>query len=137
MSLVLDNSVSIAWFVPDERNVETQRLLDRVIRDGALVPSLWALEVANALIFAQRRGRISDEHRAKALHDLADLPIAFDAETHTRAWGATLGLAERFDLTLYDACYLELAQRSALPLASLDRELQAAGRALGIELLGV
>ena len=45
-------------------------------------------------------------------------------------------LSERYRLTLYDAAYLELAQRLQLPLATLDQELRAAANALGIPLLG-
>jgi len=41
------------------------------------------------------------------------------------AWDPTLSLAQRCRLTLYDAAYLELAQRLRLPLASLDQALRA------------
>jgi predicted nucleic acid-binding protein len=64
------------------------------------------------------------------------LEISVDQETDTFAWTSSLQLADRFSLTLYDACYIELAQRRELPLASLDRELRTAGRALGLPLLG-
>jgi predicted nucleic acid-binding protein len=67
---------------------------------------------------------------------LSALPIEIDEQTQARAWEDTLHLADRFTLTFYDACYLELAQRTGLPLASLDRELRAAAAALGLELLG-
>jgi predicted nucleic acid-binding protein len=60
-----------------------------------------------------------------------------DADTSTYAWSATLRIAERLSLTMYDAAYLELAQRRGLPLATLDRDLQAAAPALNIALLGL
>jgi predicted nucleic acid-binding protein len=56
--------------------------------------------------------------------------------TKTHSWTKILNLADRFRLTLYDAAYLELAHRRSLPLASLDQELRAAGRALAVPLLG-
>jgi predicted nucleic acid-binding protein len=137
VALVLDSSAAVAWFMPDEQSSEAQRLLDVVTEHGAIVPSLWPLEVANSLLIGVRRNRVSPEHCRSAMTWLGELPITIDNETTTRAWGVTFHFAARFGLTLYDACYLELAQRRELPLASLDRELRAAGRALGLKLLGV
>jgi len=71
-----------------------------------------------------------------SLVELGFMPITIDADTNGYAWSTTLRLAERFALTLYDAAYLELAQRRSLPLATLDRDLRAAALAANIELLG-
>jgi predicted nucleic acid-binding protein len=136
-SIVIDSSVTVAWFVPEERTEATQILFDQVIEDGALVPLHWRLEVGNALLMAQRRKRMSDAQRHDALDQLLRLQLTTDVETNERAWIASLALAERFRLTLYDACYLELAQRSGLPLASLDGDLCAAAQAVRIPLLGL
>jgi predicted nucleic acid-binding protein len=135
MSFVLDSSATIAWLMPDEHNRTAHNLLDRIEERGAVVPTIWRIEIGNSLLFAHRRGRISLVHRAAALRHLDTLPIEVDPETLSLAWSATLGFADRFRLTLYDACYLELAQRRALPLATLDKDLRAAGRKLGIPLL--
>ena len=135
-ALVLDSSVTIAWFMPDEHSPAPQQVLERVAEDGAIIPTLWRLEVGNALLFAVRRNRISADLRRAALTQLAALPIAVDPDTHSHAWSETTALADRFRLTLYDACYLELALRQRLPLASLDGDLRAAARALDIPLLG-
>lgn len=83
-----------------------------------------------------RRGRHDRAFRDATLADLAVLPISLDPETDRQAWGATAQLAARHGLTLYDAAYLELAQRRSLPLATLDRELRSAGSAEGVVLLG-
>ncbi|UFP95681.1 type II toxin-antitoxin system VapC family toxin [Gloeobacter morelensis] len=136
MSLVLDSSVALAWLFSDEVTPATQNVFDTVLADRAWVPSLWRLEIANALQMGVRRGRISAEFRDASLIDLALLAIAVDPETDTFAWSATLRLAERYQLTLYDAAYLELAQRLNVPLATLDQELRTAGSALGLVLLG-
>lgn len=137
MSLVLDGSATVAWLIPDERAVASQRVLDQVGEAGAVVPMLWRLEIGNALTLAVRRKRISRADRADALAKLSDLPIEADSETFVHAWTSTLALADRFGLTLYDACYLELAQRRNLPLATLDKDLRKAAKALDIPLLGV
>ena len=126
----------MAWVYSDERTSAVEHVLHVVIQSGGWVPVIWRLEVANALQQGIRQRRIDANLRDQAIADLAALNIATDAETNRFAWNETLTLADRFRLTLYDACYLELAQRRELPLATLDRELRAAGRTLGLELLG-
>ena len=100
------------------------------------MPALWRLEVANSLTVAVRRGRIDADFRRAALVDLALLDITTDDQTGVQAWGETLNMADRFQLTVYDAAYLELAERRTLPLATLDAELRAAAKALGVRLVG-
>jgi predicted nucleic acid-binding protein len=134
--LVIDSSITVAWLVPDERSAETQRTLDRVIENGAVVPIHWRLEVGNALLMALRRRRLSVHQRNEALDLLLSLQLTTDDDTIERAWIVTLDIAERFQLTLYDACYLELAKRRRLPLATLDRELRDAAQQIGVELAG-
>ena len=137
MSLVLDASLTLTWYFDDEATPGTEAVLDRVSEAGAVVPGLWRLEVANGLQSALRRGRIASEYRDEALAELAQLPIAIDADTGTYAWTTTLRLAERFGLTIYDATYLELAQRRSLSLATLDKALREAATALDVTLLGL
>ncbi len=136
MSLVLDSSVTLAWTYSDEITLAVQEVFDRVAAGSAIVPALWRLEVANALQMGVRRARLDAAERDATLADLATLDIRTDAETDTHAWSGTVRLAERFGLTVYDASYLELAQRRALPLASLDHELREAANACGVPLLG-
>jgi predicted nucleic acid-binding protein len=136
MSLVLDASLTLSWYFEDERKPTADAVLDQVAENGAVVPSLWRIEVANGFQTALRRKRIDAEFRDRALHHLGLLPIMLDPETDTYAWTATLRLADRFGLTVYDATYLELAQRRGMPLASLDKELGEAGQALGVSMLG-
>lgn len=137
MSLVIDASLTMTWYFDDETTPATDAVLDRVVETGASVPGLWRLEVANALQSALRRKRISPEYRDESLAELAQLPIAVDADTDTYAWTTTLSIAERFGLTIYDATYLELARRRSLPLATLDKELRAAAATLDVTLLGL
>jgi len=136
VSLVLDSSAALAWIYGEETTEPIRRLFDLVADHGAVVPALWRLEVANSLTMAMRRGRIDAGFRRAALGDLALLDITTDQHTDSNAWGETLNVADRFQLTVYDAAYLELAQRRSLPLASLDDELCTAAAALGVALLG-
>jgi predicted nucleic acid-binding protein len=137
VSVVLDASVTLAWLYPDEATAAINEVFEIVMNDGGVVPSLWRLEVANGLTLAVRRGRITAAFRSAALADLALAPISIDPETDLHAWNASLQLADRFRLTVYDAAYLELAHRRSHPLASLDMKLRDAARALGVAMLGV
>ena len=136
MTFVLDNSVAVAWCFEDEQTPTLLALLHRTAQSGAFAPSLWPLEGVNALLAAERRGRLERDRRRRLLGFLKALPITLDADTATRAWTGTSALAERFGLSAYDAAYLELADRLDLPLASLDGDLRRAAGELGVPLLG-
>jgi predicted nucleic acid-binding protein len=136
MSLVLDSSATLAWIYDDEITDAMRQLFNTIVDNGAIVPALWRLEVANVLTFAVRRKRIDAEFRRTALVNLARLNIKTDPDTDAHVWAETLLLADRFGLTIYDATYLELAQRLALPLATLDESLRTAALALGFLVLG-
>ena len=137
MSVVIDASLTMAWYFDDETTPAVDAVLDRVSEADAVVPSLWRLEVANAFQSAIRRKRITALYRDESLTELDAMPITVDADTDTYAWTTTLRLAERFGLSVYDAAYLELAQRRSLPLATLDKELREAAASLDVVLLGL
>jgi len=129
---VLDGSVTIVWGFEDEDNGYATAVLDRMPGLQARVPSLWPLEVANALIVGERRGRTTSAETARFLAILATLPILVDDQTAVRAWADTPHLARAHGLSAYDASYLELAIRRGLPLASLDAKLNIAAAAVGV-----
>ena len=108
-----------------------------MIQASAWVPALWHLELANVLEIGIRHQRHTADFRDRVLSDLSEFPIHVDPETHRQAWGPTARLAERHRLTAYDAAYLEIASRRKIPLATLDRELQAAASAESVKLLGM
>jgi predicted nucleic acid-binding protein len=136
MSFVLDNSIALAWCFEDEQPQHVMDLLDRVTETGAFAPSLWPLEALNGLLIAERRRRINAGLRRRFGDFLRELPVTIDTETADRAWTATVELAERLRLSVYDATYLELAMRRELPLATLDKELIKAAKAVGMTVLG-
>lgn len=135
MSLVLDASMTIAWLFAGERAGPPQAVLRQVAAEGAHVPAIWRLEVANVLRNAVRRGRCDEGYATRSLGRLGRLRITVDAETDRHAWGATRMLSRQHDLTLYDAAYLELAIRHRRPLASCDAALLKAARNVGIDVL--
>jgi predicted nucleic acid-binding protein len=136
VSLVLDCSITLAWVYSDETTEPVRRVFELLRPSGAWVPGLWRLEVANVLEMGVRRKRHDAAFRDATLADLAQLPIQVDAEKDQHSWGATLHLAERHQLTLYDAAYLELALRRDLPLATLDEDLRQAANTEKVRLLG-
>lgn len=135
MSFVIDCSITIAWVYDDERTEDVERVLDLVHGMGAVVPSIWRLEVANTLQQGVKRKRIDRRARAQALANLSKMQIAIDPQTDDFAWTDTMAIAERFDLTTYDASYLELASRKEFPMATLDGDLRTAAEKLGVVLL--
>jgi len=134
--LILDSSATLAWIYGDETTEAIRRVFEIVAESGALVPALWRLEVANSLTMAVRKRRIDPDFRRAALADLFLLDITTDQQTDSYAWTDTLNLADQLHLTVYDAAYLELARRRALPLATLDQQLRTAATAIGVAVLG-
>ena len=136
MSIVLDGSATLAWMYPDETTDAVLAVFDQVIHQGAFVPDLWRIEIANCLTQGVRRSRITAIERSESLSDLANMGIITDNQTGKHIWYETLMLADRHRLTVYDATYLELALRLSLPLATLDDELRRAAQQEGVPLLG-
>lgn len=128
--LVLDASSALAWCFEEEGGPDVDALIDRVAAVGALVPALWPLEVANALVVAERRRRISRDDSLAYIAMLEQLPIAIDGSTAARAFDETIRLARDHALSSYDASYLELALRAKLPLATSDEALRRVAKRL-------
>lgn len=137
MGFVADASATLPWCFEDEATAATETLLER-LRSGepAIVPAHWPTEVINGLIMAVRRGRIDPERVTRFARDLAALPIRIEPPLAPSTWDAVIRVATEYQLTVYDATYLELAKRTSLPLASLDGDLRKAALAAGIILLG-
>ena len=137
VNLVVDASMTLAWYFEDEQTPGSLEILREVSREGAIVPSLWRLEVGSGFQAALRRQRITSAFRDASLRDLATLAISIDTETDHHAWTTTLHLSDRFALTIYDAAYLELACRLDLPLATGDAPLARAATNCGVAIRSV
>lgn len=122
-----------AWAVDDEQDARALDALAR-LRKGAkaLAPAVWWFEVRNALLMNERRGRLGEADVTDILRGLARLSVAIDRSPDETA---LLTLTRRHRLTVYDAAYVELAQRQGLPLASLDNPMRRAAVASGVTLL--
>ena len=131
---VLDNTVTMAWCFTEEATEFTNALLSRLsnLTDSAVVPALWLYEVVNVVELAIRKGRIPREKALAFLESLADLPIEVENPSRTQVFVIVRALAGEYQLTGYDAAYLELAIRHKLSIASLDKALARAALAAGV-----
>ena len=129
---VLDCSVAMTWCFGDETNPYSEAVLQDLADAGAVVPSIWLLEMANVLLVAERRKRISKAQSRRFVELLQTLPIAVDDVSAARAWDGVLSLAREQQLSAYDATYLELAMREGLPLATADNALKRAAKRCGV-----
>jgi len=133
MPFVLDASVAMAWCFEDETNRDTEAVLDRLTDDPAVVPSLWVYEVANVVLMAERRGRLTEFQGTRFVELLGRLPINVDLAPPEIT--TVLAVGRRHGLSAYDAAYLALAERDGIPLATQDERLRAAAIAAGVPLL--
>lgn len=127
MSFVADASVTLAWCFPDEATPWTESLLDRVAQgEQVIAPAHWPTEVSNGLLMALRRKRIDRLRADWFLDTLSSLSTAVEPPLSMAQAKSVFELAVQHTLTLYDATYLDLALRMALPLATLDGALRRA-----------
>jgi predicted nucleic acid-binding protein len=132
MPFVLDASIPACWAFQDEQDHRAEAALARIKTEEAVVPALWWFEIRNIFVVNERRKRITESDTGVFLRDLAGLRVRVDREPEE---AVVLKLARTHGLSVYDASYLELALRGALPLATLDAQLTAAARAAGSGLI--
>jgi predicted nucleic acid-binding protein len=132
MPFAIDASVVAAWAL-EENHAVADAAARRLQSDSAIVPGLWWYELRNVLVIAERRGRLTEHRTTEFLSRIAQLPIVLEQSPDE---AAVLALARRHRLTIYDAAYLELAIRKALPLATLDTALMRAARDEFLPLIG-
>ena len=128
-SFILDCSVAVAWCFEDETSAYTDSVLASFNKANAIVPKLWHIEVANVLLMAQKRGRINDNGIFHFLSLLEKLPIMDDKTDRTII--DLVMLSQKYQLTSYDGCYLNLCLQYNLPLATMDKKLISALQSAG------
>ncbi|OYW41380.1 MAG: hypothetical protein B7Z42_01040 [Brevundimonas sp. 12-68-7] len=132
---VIDASVFIAGLVEEDQTQTARALLIDAEVSGAVAPGHVLLEVMNGLLMKERRGFIDRAYREEALNRFLGYGLRLDtARQPGAAHRRTMDLADRHGLTVYDAAYLELAQREGLVLGSLDKALRRAALALGVDI---
>ena len=132
--IVIDASVALAWCFPDEASEYADGVLVALDGRTAIVPAIWQVEVANALLVGERRKRIRQPEVRRFVELLKGLSILEDGQPFADTMSNILPLAREHDLSTYDAAYLDVAVHHGAPLATLDGALQKAGRAAGIKI---
>lgn len=133
---VLDGSTTVSWCFEELQTPYAVAILQRLAAGAEVhVPHVWPLEVSNALLKAQGRRHITREEFCQYIEQLAALHVRVDLEGAARAFTDVIMLAERYQLSTYDASYLELAHRLGVALATGDKNLIQAARALRVSVL--
>lgn len=132
--IVVDASVALAWCFPDESSEYADGVLVALEGRTAIVPSVWALEITNALLVAERQKRVKQPEVRRFVELLAGLTIIEQSQTVADTVRDVLPLAREHHLSSYDAAYLEVAIRREAPLATLDRTLEKASRSAGVRI---
>lgn len=136
MTFVLDASIAISWAFADKVSAFAEAIVHRLRDDDAVVPGVWPLEVANTILVGPHRGRVSELTRIRYFWQLQQLPITIDTDTINQVGIVKIfDLGDRYQLSAYDASYLELAMRLGLPLATLDTRLADAAARAGVRLI--
>ena len=134
---VLDNSVAMRWIFASNKAIDqtyAEKVLKSLSNADALVPNLWHLEASNVLLGAERRDEISMGEIEGFIAQLENLPIQVDSLTAHQTFTRTLALGRAYNLSSYDAAYLELAIRESIPLATLDKDLSKAAKSSNVEI---
>ncbi|BAO30412.1 type II toxin-antitoxin system VapC family toxin [Sulfuritalea hydrogenivorans] len=130
MPFVVDNSVVSGWYLAKQATPYTDAVLDKLRHDTAIVPPLWELELVNVGRTAVKRSTLTDDEARLAVSFVLGLPITVDRAIVPPE--RVLSLSLTYDLTAYDAAYLELAMRLKLPIASKDGPLKVAAQKSGV-----
>jgi len=134
-SFVLDGSTAVSWCFEELQTPHAVAALQQISRGAEVyVPHIWPLEVTNALVKAFRRQHITREELYEYAKQLAALRVQVDFDGAARTFTSIVTLAERHQLTTYDAAYLELALRRGVPLATGDKNLVQAAQAVKVPL---
>jgi predicted nucleic acid-binding protein len=130
--IVIDASVTLSWCFPDEQTPMALAVLGRLKSEQAIVPAFWSVEVLNALLLGERKGRITSDQTKAFFHALRVLDPVLDDASLEQVAGPIQMICRSHRLTPYDALYVELAIRSGYPLATLDQPQREAATALGV-----
>ena len=132
--VVVDASTALAWCFPDETSDYADQVLVALEGKTMLVPAVWSLEIANAVLVGERRQRLHQPEIKQFTTLLESLSLIQDTRPLANNINNVLPLARRHGLSAYDAAYLELSIRRSAPLATLDARLRKAAKAAGIKI---
>jgi predicted nucleic acid-binding protein len=132
---VLDASVALGWLIDDPTSPYSQRVQELMLNGSrSVVPVHWHLEIANALLTAERR-KILRRDLSEILANISALMPFIETDDLADDIGTLVGMGQRQQLTAYDAAYTALAARRNIPLATQDAAMLSAARRMKIPIL--
>ena len=135
-SVVVDASTALAWCFPDEASGYADDVLVALEGKTILVPAVWSLEVANAILVGERKKRLRLSEIRQFTTLLESLSPVQDTQPVSENVVNVLPLARQYNLSAYDAAYLELSVRRGAQLATLDGKLRKAAQIAGVRIFG-
>jgi predicted nucleic acid-binding protein len=132
--VVVDASMALAWCFPDETSNYADGVLVSLERKTMLVPVVWGLEIANAVLTGERKKRLNQPEIQRFITLLESLSLVQDVQPVGHHVSNVLPLARQYSLSAYDAAYLELSIRHRAPLATFDGKLQKAAQKAGVRI---
>lgn len=134
---VLDASVTSRWLLHGASAADQEycdAVMEALATETATVPVLWFTEIVHVLRNAEKANKARPAETTAFLGALQALPIESDSTPPGLIQLNVASVARQFHLSGYDAQYLELAMRKALPVATLDRDFRKAMSAAGVRL---
>jgi len=130
--VVIDASTALAWCFPDESSDYADSVLVALEGKTILVPAVWSLEIANAVLVGERKKRLRQPEILRFITLLESLSVLQDIQPASDHVNNVLPLAREYSLSAYGAAYLELSIRNGAPLATLDDRLEKAAKQAGV-----
>lgn len=128
--IVIDASAAASWVLPHETGIDLRHLIET--GHDFCAPFLFWAEIRNVIIISERRGIILPQAASRAIRAIERLGVSFDTSPSS---GDVYGLSKKYDLSIYDGLYVELALRKNAQLCTFDRKMRDAAIQEGIRIL--
>jgi predicted nucleic acid-binding protein len=136
MSYVYDASFIGTLVIPDERNLKVEKIHASVDEDEQIfTPQLFWYEITNIFNKLLLRKRYTLEDKSPFFFAVSSVGLITDSETGAGYSQKIFRLCNDYQLSSYDAAYLELADRKKAVLCTLDRGLKFAAQKHGLEVI--
>lgn len=133
-TFIIDCSVTAAWCFSDVNNEYINSVLHAFTENwNAFTPYIWILETLNVFWNAEKRKRISPAEITHFINLFNALPIEIEQiHLHPNLEIQLLSLSRSYNISVYDASYLNLSLCRNVPLATQDKKLITAAEKAGV-----
>jgi len=136
LNYVFDPSFVVALILPDEKDIKMSNLYKKINNDdGKYTPQLFWYEIANVFKNLLRRNRYTPEQVLLFFPKVSAFCLSTDFETGVNYSKKIWELCNKYNLSSYDAAYLELADRKNATLCTLDEDLISAAKTHSVKVI--